>query len=140
MHSFDIAGSLPMLRDDPRSAATSRFPMNDLQQRLSRTGWIPWVIALAVLFALNALAPDRSFSGKSDTPQDIGLSVTENDAQPAGRTGHLPIMLAPPPTGGIGGPACPPQLPRLAGHREAPAAAAEGGAVQGRAPPVKRFC
>ncbi len=98
---------------------------------------IPWVMALIALVGLNALAPIHRLTKKHESSHESGLSEFSDDVQIRGRFSD-PLVFSEPESGDEAGmnPSLRP-VPRLETQSAQPHARATGGAVLGRAPPVR---
>lgn len=110
--------------------------MDSPDHRPLRTAWIPWVIALVVLFGVNALVPDQSRSRRDEASEEIGISQLSDHAQAPGRITHPLVFLIPDFSGKFGFLSASSSILHIETRRDLPVVQSLDGAVQGRAPPV----
>jgi hypothetical protein len=110
--------------------------MNAEEDKIVPSTWIPWIMALAVVFGWSAFAPDDLATGKEKSLDGIGL-VHQADELPApGVTPHPLAGLVPDVFGGRIWSA-PPVLLSIEALRELPAIGFRREGIQGRAPPAR---
>lgn len=108
--------------------------------RTVRNAWIPWIVALVAVFGFNALAQDHSRSRKSESPDEIAVSLVADDAQASGRVANPAVDLDPIFCEGMGLLNLPAWFPRMESAGNRPFEGLPEGAVRGRAPPWMGFC
>ncbi|MCW1887800.1 hypothetical protein OKA04_23885 [Luteolibacter flavescens] len=110
--------------------------MNDSEDKMVPSTWIPWIMALAVVFGWSSFSPDHLATRRERLPEESGLIHQSDDTPAPGiqvphLAGVLPevvqtrLPVAPPVLLGV---AILPELPVIGFRREG---------IQGRAPPVR---
>ena len=111
--------------------------MNTSEKRLPTYALIPWVCALVAMLGCNALGPHALSLRKAKFFDGSSLTQVSPESPAPGNAPNPPVFLTADPSDGF-------QLIDLSSRRVAvvsrsdrPSAGARGGAVRGRAPPVK---
>ncbi|MCW1926134.1 hypothetical protein OKA05_26485 [Luteolibacter arcticus] len=108
--------------------------MNAEEDKLTPSTWIPWIVAMAVVFGWGTFAPDHLGARREKSPDGIGM-VHQTDELPApGITPHPLTGLLPDVFGGHFWSA-PTVILSIEVLREIPTIGFRREGIQGRAPP-----